>query len=501
MSTRDEAFDLSHQSPANHQTTNEGRISKSRSPCHRKGQGNLGDALKRKRAAAAALLQPESSYRVMVDEEDANGSNVVKNVHELRRVGENARFESTIDALFDDLEDETVSIANQRDRLAQMSTCLLDEDVARRFLANALHTRLANCSLRHGDFVSEILRVCVYMSLMTVPMVSSSAFRACAEACLSNDLSLIQLLDGDADLLALLRSPEMEVSESCQKIISELVTAMRTTSRLWGGQAPAIVTPRFLGLRCIELIAQRARETREATISLPDPVLVKLVDIAVRKSRQSHKTKSMDDHTCHTLSLALSTLEAYTAMAVGDLTPTQEAMLRRLSKLGRLSDTLSHLPPSQRGPLQDLQIRLTLNVTNNRPDVCDDFSSKRLLSSLLGIVIQGAEAIAKEDDGDDDDLSGERVPEYVFDSVILALGCLINLTELSEKARTTIFALRSGTALQALVGLYTARRENADKVCTFLFSSFSYQQSPYLENLTAHMFFVNNRLNPSSKRT
>lgn len=431
------------------------KCGKSRRPCHKND-----NALRRKQATAD-LLQLQLPYRNISDEDGVSGSTVMKNVHELRRAEEHPQFETLVDSLFDGLEDETASIARQRDCLAQISKWLLDEQFARRFLANSLQARLAKCQLRHDDFVSAIFRVCVYALLMTVPTVSSSAFRACAETCLSDEPLLIQLLDEEDDMLTLLRSPKMDMSSPSQAVVSELLDTMRTTRRLWGDQVPATVTPRLLGLRCVEMIVQRARETRDSLTTLSESVLVKLVDIVLWTSRRSHRTKSMDDHTCHILSLTLSTLESFTAMELGALTPTQETALRRLSKLGRLSSKLSRLSLSRRGPLQDLQIRLILNVTNNRPNICDDFSNARLLSCLLSLVLCGSEAIAKDED--DSSNTHEPVPEYVFNSVILALGCLVNLTESSEKARKTVSTMESGMTLQSLVHLYRARMNNADQ--------------------------------------
>ncbi|EDN06514.1 predicted protein [Histoplasma mississippiense (nom. inval.)] len=81
--------------------------------------------------------------RMIGDDDEGNSNRVVRNIYELRRAGENARFEGIVDAIFEDIEDPNSSASRRYSGLIQLCTKLMDNQFTRRFLAHVLEKRLA----------------------------------------------------------------------------------------------------------------------------------------------------------------------------------------------------------------------------------------------------------------------------------------------------------------------------------------------------------------------
>src|SRR4030095_6999651 len=160
------------------------------------------------------------------------------------------------------------------------------------------------------------------------------------------------------------------------------------------------------------------------------------------------------------LELAFSILEAYTA-TLSFLDQGQEAIVRQLSQLGPLLSNLTWHSESRGRQVQILEIRLILNITNNNPPLCDDFSIPDLVGALAGIILSNF-GLVSEDFVDDK-------KDSLLDTVILALGALINLTEWSGASRKLIFKLRSTstTFLDGFLQLFTEGWEAISEVSAF----------------------------------
>jgi hypothetical protein len=118
-----------------------------------------------------------------------------------------------------------------------------------------------------------------------------------------------------------------------------------------------------------------------------------------------------------------------------------------------------------------LEIRLILNITNNNPRLCDDFSIPDLVGALAGIILSNFGLVSEDSAGDKKD--------SVLDTVILALGALINLTEWSGTSRKLMFELRnaSTTLLDAFLLLFAEGWEAISEVSA-LYNIFTFS-CPY----------------------
>jgi hypothetical protein len=189
---------------------------------------------------------------------------------------------------------------------------------------------------------------------------------------------------------------------------------------------------------------------------LPAPVLSQLVNILVSESSHLQEQPTIiDEERLHVLILGLSILEAH-------ITSADPAQQEQRDALGVLSDMHRLLRlDNEEGPIrqqvQTLYLRVILNVTNSNPTLCDKFATAAMVEELATIVM------ARFDDLSEDTLAQEN---NSLDTVILALGALINLVEQSEASRT-IFLDSGGVSesiLDQLLRLFLAHVDSISKV-------------------------------------
>ncbi|KAI5285653.1 hypothetical protein KEM54_000395 [Ascosphaera aggregata] len=403
-----------------------------------------------KRQPKFSALGNPYSLQSNVDEDVVTGSGTLRNIHELRRAGETARFESLVDSIFEDLQDD---VSSQRNGLIQLVSKLQGEEFARRFLTHAMEKRLARIKPVQSDLVCNFLVVSAYGLLLTVSTISSSAFQACASSLLDIVTPLLAAKD---DVLTVARSALLGLPNGSRCSLKEVALSMQKC-RVWADDYPEILTPEILGLRCIEIVMRRDRESGEPREILPDTVLGKLIDVVVQNSKT--ETLVTDLHESHILELTFSVLESYT-VALQDTNSTQGKLMCRLACLGTILRRLANGDNirSRNRQIRILCIRLVLNLTNNEPAVCEIFSTPEIIDSLSQILATDFPKIAGEVSVDDIDA--------IIDTVILALGCFINLAELSDKFRKRVAETKRGGSrpfLDVLILIFRNGRESASE--------------------------------------
>jgi len=105
---------------------------------------------------------------------------------------------------------------------------------------------------------------------------------------------------------------------------------------------------------------------------------------------------------------------------------------------------------------ETLTLRLYLNLTNNNPGLCEDFSTPGVTTVLFKSITT-----------DFDQLKGPKCDRVlVLDHLILSLGSFINLAESSEAVRRLVWKLQydSQSYLDVLLELYITKSKRASEV-------------------------------------
>ncbi|PGH29566.1 hypothetical protein GX50_07680 [[Emmonsia] crescens] len=376
-------------------------------------------------------------------DDDDNSNAAVRNIYELRRAGENARFEGIVDAIFEDIEDPSSSASRRYSGLIQLCIKLMDHQFTRRFLAHALEKRLAK---RAGDFSDTIymyLVASVYGLILSTGPVSSVVLHTCFTQVFR---VIPRMITEKSDILDISKFGATRTSKAVQGSLRDLWEQL-IQSKIWPDLKPKKRSPQILALRCIEMAVRRARESGDSMEHISNDILSQLVGLLLQHSVLPEQMQDAKTDDFLILELAFSILESYTVVQ-NSLDPSQEKILKKLSRLGPLLSQLSRYSEGCCRQIQLLEIRLILNLTNNNPSLCEDFSTPELIRALMAIVLSNFGLVSEDFASDKKD--------SLLDAVILALGTLINLTEWNETARQLILKTRSGstTFLDRLLQLF-----------------------------------------------
>lgn len=377
------------------------------------------------------------------DESGITSSGAVRSIHELRQAGGNARFQGMVDSILEDIEDNLSPVSGRRSGLIQLCCKLGDYDFARQFLENGAEKRLSRSLRNQVDIISSCLSIYACALLLSTGPISNTTLSACCSVI--SDVTPL-LLGEEEDIQVLSKSRRMNSSRAEQASLRDL-RGQSLGSRIWPDKSPTRVTPQIMTLRCLEMVVRKVREKGEHLEIISGSALDQLVEILLRHSNNLKANPALANDFL-VLELVFSILESYT-VEMSSLGPGQETTIKQLSRVGPFLSFLTEQDNVQSQQLQILNIRLILNVTNNNLSLCEDFATSDIIGALVEIILSKFGLVSE-------DSIGER-REPILDTVILALGTLINLTEWSETPRTLILSCEknSVTFIDSLLRLFT----------------------------------------------
>ena len=214
-----------------------------------------------------------------------------------------------------------------------------------------------------------------------------------------------------------------------------------------------ILTPRIVALRCLETLTRRLRSDGNTDTLMNDELISRL--LAIINSSIAPSTPTSAD--AQNLEASLSILEAGSISSA----PSQGSSwsTTTLTQRCALLSPLLNLPDAQGERIQTLALKLTLNLTNNNPKICDLFASPALVGRLVESIVGHFGVVTNGEVGE-----GER--EIRRDNLLLSLGAMFNLAECSGKARRAVVSGGDGL-VEALVKCFGEGLERADQVSLF----------------------------------
>lgn len=336
----------------------------------------------------------------------------LRSIHELREAGGNVRLLTEIEILVDDIEDRSSSLSSRRGRLLELGQRLEEAPVQQLFTEHAFGMRLLTCLANDGDpilktlFAAAILKlVSGFQSLQTVKQLGGPPLVEL----------LVSLLELDEDMISIAKNRDLNMSKAVQSDLRKYWNGVRN-SNAWRAGTPSSMTPHVLALQCLEYMVRLGRELGQADQILERQAVmqvVRLLDCSVSSCPSpSHESPSTE------FRLVVSILESCTIAVDAD----SERYLWADATLEPIANLLPSMFSRFRSipeALTALTLRLYLNITNNNPQACAIFSKPNILRPIFEIVISHFELV-----------SCERASKNLkLDSLILALGTLINLAE------------------------------------------------------------------------
>lgn len=384
------------------------------------------------RRTGAAQKAKAKSKAMLDDDSDENTSQGIRSIHELRAAGNKNRFLDDITRLLDDMKTQKPSSRSQRrSALMELAGKLPKDDTASRFIKYGFNTNIVDQLQYAGmDVIADIL-LCVILARLA---------RSSASLIEGGALGfLARYLDETKEVGEIAREKRSNLSKVTQSDFIEYMESIRTCDD-WGDCLPEQLSPCLIALMSIESLVVTHRRNKNSGAILSSEIASTLVSLATDPSPAAGNTSEI------IMNRALSALEAATTLDVESACSdvwSSELLSRIASALPRL---LSMPKPSQK-----LALHLCCSVTNDNEKNGRAFCDVRTLQLLTTRILEGFQsrgAPTEVDAACDDDL------------LVLALGLMINLTDLNDAARETASRAKE-EGLAALVDIFVRGYGNA----------------------------------------
>ncbi|KAI0810738.1 wings apart-like protein regulation of heterochromatin-domain-containing protein [Xylaria sp. FL0064] len=362
------------------------------------------------------------------DDDDGTTSNSpsskLRGIHELRQAGANSRVADAMQDLIDQIGKPGTNLSSRRAALLQVADKMRDKTFIRQCRDHGVE------SIMLQDVGKETDIICCYLILSSVVMIIAKGPSSHVGSLLRTEETapiFARLLSISDDIKKVVKDRKTNLSKRSQNLIVGIETLLRELP-IWDESRPSFISPRSLAIICLQLlISQDVLIGGDQTIFTNDAMkhLFEVLSDACSNSEYWDFPKTARSvELCGALSIlgvrVAATQGGTAAWVIQYLPVIADAFYKSLQK------------PVQDGKaLEDLILKLTINVTNNNLAAPDVFASRGLLPALAASVSSNFnEALTL--------VSQDAWVDGITDALVLRLGILINFAEHSELVRQTV---------------------------------------------------------------
>ncbi|OJJ96698.1 hypothetical protein ASPACDRAFT_80857 [Aspergillus aculeatus ATCC 16872] len=368
--------------------------------------------------ASSASLKHRSTLLLSAADGEEHGR-PVRSIHELRQAGDNARFQESVDALFDDFEDPGNTVSERCNGLIQLCSKLLKPDFMHRFLEYGFDERLVKSTVSDLDIISSCLALCAYRLVYLKGVYSYSNLGTFWTTLVDKSSLLLAVKD---DIMSLAGNPRLHVSRAVQALLRDLIPRL-TASIFSEGPTPRL-SPRLVILSCISICLTAFQDKSQPIQSMSRSLLDNLIGLLPPNNGEATAYPlSYDDFQTRTMTLLV--LESYLMLPA---TPGYDYNGSFHKFVLMHDDFIRPAQDDQGRRILTLYLRVVLNLTNNDPLASEQYAAPEIITGFVRIIT------TELSDASSTVGFGEHES---FNLVILALGVLINLAEQSESCRAS----------------------------------------------------------------
>jgi hypothetical protein len=368
----------------------------------------------------------------------------VRGIHELRKQGQNQKFQLEAQSAIDDISGKAgLGLSLQRSAMLDFCAKMADEQFIEQLLDSALGHEFFGSIISNDEIIFDFAAVAsVAFVLQTEPgyTVLDQIFNCKIVE------TMIKLLDLNADISRIAKDRKSNLSKIGQESVSDIRTLVQNSS-VWGEEKPDKISPQILALKTLEMLVLALRKAGSTEALVREDVISKLLDIASPScSRMKSEKATPQDITI--LNLAFSIMEAVSVSKERQATWSNDVVRRLVETMPVFFEA------SGASPIK-LAVRLCMNLTNNKPKACDSFAKAAFVKPFVKSIGHRFTLLAGE-------LEVEQRKE-VLEGLILSLGAMINLAEFSDQARASVVVGDDGL-VDALVSIFLEGSERAAQV-------------------------------------
>jgi len=233
---------------------------------------------------------------------------------------------------------------------------------------------------------------------------------------------LDSMLDSTRDIKTIVKDKKTNMTKAAQSLYLEFCDIIKS-SKIFGGKEPKALSPQILALAVLDSVMKGLRRAGFMGECLSEAILKKLVRVLepFQMTADLEKRKQADPLF---VELPVSILESY---SIGrDSTQDVRFPERDLDILANIVPGVMQLELNDFQPIQLLILRLHINLTNHRPDICDIFGKPSVIKALVSTANSRFEALAGPLE--------EEARLIQLDMLVLSLALMINFAEMSDSA-------------------------------------------------------------------
>ncbi|TGJ86434.1 hypothetical protein E0Z10_g2307 [Xylaria hypoxylon] len=390
------------------------------------------ESYSRRRLELGSPKKPNSAMGAFDYDDDGGAANnspssKLRGIHELRQAGANSRVADAMQDLVDQIGKPGTNLSSRRAALLQVAEKMRDKTFVRQCRDHGVE------SIMLKDIGKETDTVCGYLILSSLVMIIAKGPSAHMGSLLRTEEAgpiFARLLSISEDVKKLAKDRKSNLSKRSQNSVAVIESLLRELS-IWDGGRPSFISPRSLAIKCLQLlIAQDVLIGGDQTI-FTDAVTGHLFEVL---SDASNNTEYWDyPKTARSVELcgALSVLDVHAVSVAATQGGNGEWAVRYLPIIADAFYTSLQTPVHDGKTVEDLILKLTINVTNNNLAAPDVFASKGLLPALATSISSNFNQALTL-------ISQDTWADGIIDSLVLRLGILINFAEHSELAREMV---------------------------------------------------------------
>jgi hypothetical protein len=342
-----------------------------------------------------------------------------------------------------DIEQKKNSPSIRRSALRDLAEKLLEKEAATCFVESGLDSTFLRAVETDTDNVFLFLEVAVIILITEADSTSSVLDHVFQSPTFKN---IFKLLDVKGSLELVVRDRKSNIAKMSQAMMLEFRDALFEAD-IWQSGKPQMLTPRVLGLHCIELVVRKLCEHGSSYALLDEDIVRKMMNITRTELASSTPDMAVVER-------ALSALQVNTISA-----PTTYNKIWSPAITTLFADVvpaiLGHLNVESQSASQSMQLtlKLAIELTNHDTAACDILGTSAIIQPLLTHANMRYAQLLNHQAGED--------YAVVFDFTVLSFGLIINLTESSDVARLA-FLDNGGVELENAIKLFIRGKKCAD---------------------------------------
>lgn len=365
------------------------------------------------------------------DDEDGTTNNSpsakLRGIHELRQAGANSRVADAMQDLVDQIGKPGTGSSTRRAALLQVAERMRDKTFIRQCLDHGVESIILK------DIGKETDTICAYLIFSLLVMIIARGLSSHLGRLLSTEEAgpiFARLLGVGQDIKTVAKDRKSNLSKRSQSSLVVIQSLLQELP-IWDGHRPAYISPRSLAIKCLQLlIAQDVLIGRDPTI-FTETVMAQLFKVLSDANGNPEYWEYPETAPSVELCGALSVLDAHAVSLAATQGGNSEWAIPYLPTIADAFYTSLQMPAHDGKMLEDLILKLTINVTNNNLAAPGVFSSRGVLPVLAASIAGDFHQVLNH-------IAQDTWAEEILNSLLLRLGILINFAEHSELVRQTV---------------------------------------------------------------